>query len=85
MYRASHDETRKHLLSSVIKPPVRPGTVAYIFNPSTQETEVGDFYEFKARLVCKVSSRTAGLLHREILSQKKNKDNNNKIIIIINK
>lgn len=44
------------------------GTVA--FSPSTPEAKVGQS-EFKATLVCKVSSRTA----REILSKQTSKQN----------
>jgi hypothetical protein len=45
--------------------------VAHAFNPSTWEAEAGRISEFKARLVYKVSSRTARATQRNSVSKNK--------------
>jgi hypothetical protein len=42
----------------------------YTFNPSTWEAEAGGFLSFKARLVYKVSFRTARATQRNLVSKK---------------
>jgi hypothetical protein len=44
--------------------------VAHVFNPSTQEAEVGGISEFEASVVYRVSSRTARAIQRN--PEKKN-------------
>ena len=46
------------------------GAAAQAFNPSTQEAEAGNFYEFEASLVYKVSSRTQGFTEKPCLSSR---------------
>jgi hypothetical protein len=38
---------------------IEPGPMVHAFNPSTWKAEAGDLYEFKASLVCRMSSRAA--------------------------
>ena len=45
--------------------------MANIFNPSTQEAEAGRFLRVEARLVYRVSFRTARFTHRNVLKKTK--------------
>jgi hypothetical protein len=47
----------------------QPGVVAQAFDPSTREAEAGDFSEYKASLVYKVSSRTVRAIQRNSVSK----------------
>jgi hypothetical protein len=44
--------------------------VAHAFNPSTWEAEAGEFLEFEASLVYRVSSRTARTTQKNHVSEK---------------
>jgi hypothetical protein len=58
--------------------------VAHAYNPSTWEAEAGEFLEFKASLVYRVSSRTARATQRNPVSKnQKNKTTKNKEIVIL--
>jgi hypothetical protein len=46
------------------------GVVAHNFNPSTWEAEAGEFFEFEASLVYRVSSRTSRATQRNPGSKK---------------
>jgi hypothetical protein len=45
--------------------------MTHTFNPSTWEAEAGGFFEFKASLVYRVSSRTARATQRNPVSKKR--------------
>jgi hypothetical protein len=54
----------------------KPGVVAHAFNPSTWEADAGEFLEFEASLIYRVSSRTARATQRNpVLKKPKNKKN----------
>ena len=52
-----------------------PGVVAHAYNPSNWEAKAGRF-EFKANLVCRVSSRTARNTQRNPVLKNKTKQTN---------
>jgi hypothetical protein len=49
--------------------------VSYTFNPSTQEAEADDLFEFKASLVYRTSSKMAG--QRNLVSNRTNQKSGN--------
>jgi hypothetical protein len=58
-----------------------PNVVAHTFNPSTWEAEAGEFLNFKASLVYRVSSRTARATQRNPVQKKTNKQTNKKVFV----
>jgi hypothetical protein len=62
----------KSFINFFLKDFIKPGVVAHTFNPSTWEAEAGGrISEFEASLVYKVSSRTAKVIQRNLVSKNK--------------